>query len=268
MRLFLPFIAALLFIGAPAYAFVAQNIDASAGETVTYQDGETLLEGYWVPARCGGANAPVVMIIHQWKGPGAYEKRRADMLAEKCYHAFVVDMYGKDVRPKDTKEAGAEAGKYKNDPALARRRITAALDYARGREGVDKDRIAVIGYCFGGTMALELARSGADIAAAISFHGGLSSKAPVTEKGAVKAAIQVHHGAADPHVPPAEVDGFTKEMDTAGADWMLASYAHAVHAFTEKEAGNDPSKGAAYDEKADKRSWEGALAFLSERLGR
>ena len=267
MRLLLPLIAAAFFISAPAAAFVPAG-PAKSGQTVTYQDGDTLLEGYWAPALCGAPEAPVVMIVHQWKGAGAYEKRRADMLAEKCYHAFVIDMYGQGVRPKTPDAAGAEAGKYKGDPALARRRLTAALDYARGRENVDKDKIAVIGYCFGGTMALELARSGADIAAAISFHGGLSSKAPVTEKGAVKAAIQVHHGAADPHVPPAEVEGFVQEMNKADADWMLSSYAHAVHAFTEKEAGNDPSKGAAYDEKADKRSWEGTLAFLSERLGR
>lgn len=266
MRLLLPLIASVFFISAPAAAFVA--VSAPAGEIVTYQDGDTLLEGYWAPALCGAPQAPVVMIVHQWKGAGAYEKRRADMLAEKCYHAFVVDMYGKDVRPQTPQEAGAEAGKYKNDPALARRRLQAALEYARGRENVNKDRIAVIGYCFGGTMALELARSGADIDAAVSFHGGLASKAPVTGKGMVKAAIQVHHGAADPHVPPAEVDGFVREMDGAGADWMLSSYAHAVHAFTEKEAGNDPSKGAAYDEKADKRSWEGTLAFLAERLDR
>lgn len=256
-RLLMTGMAMAILFAAPA---------AIAGEPVIYQDGETLLEGYWAPAQCGGAKAPVVLIAHQWKGPGAYEKRRADMLSEQCYNAFVIDMYGQGIRPRSVADAGAEAGKYKNDPVLARRRLNVALTFAREQDGVDPERVAIIGYCFGGTMALELARSGADIEAAVSFHGGLASPDPATARGDIKASVQVHHGDADPHVPPAEVDAFLTEMDTAQVDWMFASYAGAVHAFTEKEAGNDPSKGAAYNEKADLRSWEATLAFLSERL--
>ncbi len=238
---------------------------AIAGEPVIYKDGDIELEGYWVASACADkpSLAPTVLVIHQWKGLGDNEKMRADMLSKQCYNAFAVDMYGKDVRPADNDAAGKEAGIYKNDPALARRRITAALDYVRSRPDVDKTRIAAIGYCFGGTMALELARSGADVKSVISFHGGLATKAPA-EPGVIKASVQVHHGAVDPFVPPEEVEGFIAEMNNANADWALTQYAHAVHAFTHKDAGNDPSKGMAYDAKADKRSWDAALDFLKD----
>lgn len=250
--------AVALFIALPAHA----------GETLSYSDGDVTLEGYLARAEgvADDSEAPAILIVHQWKGPGAYERSRADMLAALGYNAFVVDMYGKGVRPDTAEAAGAEASKYKGDPALARKRLQAALDYVRTLAGVDTGNIAVIGYCFGGTMALELARSGADIKAAISFHGGLSSKAPVTAPGTIKASVQVHHGAADKFVPPEEVRQFTAEMDEAGADWMLTFYSGAVHSFTEKEAGNDPSTGVAYNEKADQRSWAAALDFLKSAL--
>lgn len=252
----LAFIMAL-FAALPAYA----------GETLTYTDGDTTLEGYLARAENTDTDeAPAVLIVHQWKGLGDYEKNRANMLAAAGYNAFAIDMYGKGVRPETQEAAGAEANKYKTDPELARKRLNAALDYVRGITGVDDKNIAIIGYCFGGTMALELARSGADIKGAVSFHGGLSTPAPVTAPGVIKASIQVHHGADDPHVPKTEVDGFIAEMNAAKADWMLTQYAGAVHSFTEKEAGNDPSKGAAYNEKADKRSWAATLDFLNATL--
>ena len=243
---------------------MALTAPALAGETLVYKDGDVTLEGYLARAEGVSGDTPVVLIVHQWKGPGEYERSRADLLAAQGYHAFVIDMYGQGIRPQTPQAAGAEAGKYKNDPVLARKRLNAALDFIKTQPGIDGSNIAIIGYCFGGTMALELARSGADIAAAISFHGGLASKAPSTAPGVIKAAIQVHHGAADPHVPEAEIRAFTEEMTQAGADWSLTMYGGAVHSFTEKEAGNDPSKGAAYNEKADLRSWAAALNFLNE----
>lgn len=241
---------------------------AIAGETITYMDGDVVLEGYLARAdtNATGKPAPVILIVHQWKGLGDYEKMRADLLAKQGYNALAIDIYGKGVRPATNEEAGAEAGKYKSNPALARKRLTAALDYAKSLEAVDTKNIAVIGYCFGGTMALELARSGADIKTAISFHGNLASAAPVTKPGIIKATIQVHHGAADPYVPETEVAAFIQEMNAAGADWMLNQYSGAVHGFTHKEYGNDPSKGVAYNEKADQRSWAAALDLLKTTL--
>jgi dienelactone hydrolase len=261
------FLSLFLMTSLPARA----NDTAFKGRDVSYHDGGAALQGYWADAQnLPGRDhkpAPLVMIVHQWRGLGSYEKGRADQLAALGYNAFAVDMYGKGVRPADDKAAGAEAGKYKNDPALARRRITAALDFARAQPGIDPGRIVVIGYCFGGAMALELARSGADIRGVVTFHGDLTTNAPVTKPGIIKARIEVHHGADDPHVTQKAVANFIGEMKTADADWTLTQYAHAVHAFTQKDAGDDPSKGVAYNAEADRESWAALLMFLKDVLG-
>lgn len=251
-------------------AFAVPFQSAHAGDAMIYKDGDVELEGYFQASSCSAARhfpAPTILVIHQWMGITDNEKMRVDMLSKNCFNAFAVDMYGKGIRPANTDEAGKLATMYKSDAALGRKRITAALDFVKTLPNVKADKIAVMGYCFGGTMALELVRSGADIKGAISFHGALATPMPVTAPGVIKASIQVHHGAADPLVPPAEVEAFTKEMNTANADWSLTQYAHAVHAFTQKEAGNDPSGGVAYNEKADRRSWDATLGFLREIFG-
>lgn len=236
---------------------------ALQGEEIFYKQGEEEFNGYWSQSKCEGAdNAPLILIVHQWKGITDHEREVAEKLSSECYDAFVVDMYGRDIRPQTNQDAAAQSSKYKSDPALARSRMKNALNIAKEKSGAGE--AAIIGYCFGGTMALEFARSGEDIAGAVSFHGGLSSQAPAAEKGAIKAGILVHHGDADPHVKPEEVSGFFEEMRSAGADWYFARYADAVHAFTQKSAGDDPSKGAAYNEKADKRSWQSTLDFFED----
>lgn len=236
------------------------SLPAVAGEPLLYKDGDVTLEGYM--ARADKVGAPVVLIVHQWKGLGEYEKRRADMLAKEGYNAFAIDMYGQGIRPQKPEEAGALAGSYKNDPVLARKRLHAALETVRKMSSVGP-QIAILGYCFGGTMALEAGRAGEELAAIISFHGGLGTKAPAAEN-AIKGPIMVHHGADDPHVPPAEVVGFEQEMANAHAMMTFYAYPGAVHSFTEREAGNDPTKGAAYNEDADVLSWQRSLAFLEK----
>lgn len=233
---------------------------ALAGEPFLYKDGDMQLEGYM--ARAAEPGAPVVLIVHQWKGLGAYEKSRADMLAAAGYNAFAIDMYGQGIRPQTPEEAGKQASLYKNDPVLARQRVHAALETVRGMSSIGPS-IAIMGYCFGGTMALEAARAGEELAAAISFHGGLSTKVPAAEN-AVKAPLLVHHGADDPFVPAAEVVAFEQEMQDAHARLTFYAYPGAVHSFTEKEAGNDPAKGAAYNEEADALSWQRSLSFLEK----
>ncbi len=233
---------------------------ALAGEPFLYKDGDMQLEGYM--ARAAEPGAPVVLIVHQWKGLGAYEKSRADMLAAAGYNAFAIDMYGQGIRPQTPEEAGKQASLYKNDPVLARQRVHAALETVRGMSSIGPS-IAIMGYCFGGTMALEAARAGEELAAAISFHGGLSTKAPAAEN-TVKAPLLVHHGADDPFVPAAEVVAFEQEMQDAHARLTFYAYPGAVHSFTEKEAGNDPAKGAAYNEEADALSWQRSLSFLEK----
>lgn len=243
-------------------AFV--NFPAIAGETMTYKDGDTVLEGYLASPDMTKfeGNRPTILVIHQWKGLGDYEKKRADMLADLGYIAFAVDMYGQNIRPDTQEAAKIESDKYKSNPELGRQRINATLNFVQTLPNVDMTKMAAIGYCFGGTMALELARSGADINAIVSFHGGLATKQSA-DPDTVKASVQAHHGAIDPYVSDDEVNNFKDEMNNANVDWHFISYADAVHAFTEIEAGNDPSKGAAYNEKADKRSWAYTLDFLN-----
>lgn len=237
---------------------------APVEKTVTYEQGGVTLEGFHIYDDSTSGKRPAVLVIHQWTGPGDYEKGRARQLAELGYNVFVADIYGQGVRPVPP-ESGKEAGKYKSDRGLFRARLDAALEQLKKDERTEPSKIAAIGYCFGGTGVLELARSGAEIAGVVSFHGGLASTPGFSaEKGKVNAKVLVLHGAIDPHVKPEEVAGFEKEFNEAEADWQLTSYSGAVHSFTQKMAGDDPSKGSAYDAKADARSWEAMKVFFAE----
>jgi dienelactone hydrolase len=232
-------------------------------KVVEYKQGDATLEGFvaWDDAHAG--KRPGVLVVHQWMGLTDYEKVRAQQLAELGYVAFAADVYGKGVRPKNTGEAGTLAGKYKSDRILLRARVGAGLDALRANDMVDPKRVAAIGYCFGGTAALELARSGADLAAVVTFHGGLDAPDPNDGK-AIKAKVLVLHGADDPFNPAKDVAAFQQEMRSGGVDWQMVYYGGAVHSFTQKGAGNDPSTGAAYNERADHRSFLAMRDFLAE----
>ncbi len=241
-------------------------LSARAGivfKPIEYQQGETVLEGLSVYDDSLAGKRPAVLVVHQWMGLGEYEKKRAEMLAKLGFNVFAVDIYGKGIRPRNPSEAAAMAGKYKADRALLRARVQAGLKVLAGHEFTDPTRIGAIGYCFGGTTALELARSGAEVAGVVSFHGGLSTPNPDDAKN-IKAKVLVLHGADDPHVPPAEVAAFEEEMRKGGVDWQLTAYGSAVHSFTDWGAGNDNAKGAAYNERADRRSWESMRQFFAE----
>jgi dienelactone hydrolase len=235
-------------------------------ETVEYKEGDTTLEGVLIYDDSIMNKRPGVLIVHQWKGLTDYEKKRGEMLAKLGYVAFAADIYGKGTRPKDTKEAGQYAGKYKNDRDLLRRRVKAGFEQLKKSRFVDAEKTAAIGYCFGGTTVLELARSGADVDGVVSFHGGLGTPKPDDAKN-IKAKVLALHGADDPNVPPTEVQAFEEEMRKAKVDWELVAYGNAVHSFSDWNAGNDNSKGAAYNEKADKRSWEDMKDFFNELFG-
>lgn len=232
-------------------------------KTIEYRQGDTTLAGVLVWDDAVKSPRPGVLVVHQWMGVTEYEKHRAEMLARLGYVAFCADIYGKGVRPQNTKEAGAEAGKYKKDRPLLRARANAALEVLKKQAAVDTKRIAAIGYCFGGTTVVELARSGAELNGVVSFHGGLDSPTPADGKN-IKCQVLACHGADDPYVKPEELAAFEAELRDARVDWRLIQYGGAVHSFTQPMAGNDNSKGAAYNERADKRSWEDLKLFLAE----
>lgn len=231
-----------------------------------YKDGDTVLQGYFAyDDEIKGAR-PGVLVVHEWWGHGPNARMRAELLAKLGYVAFVVDMYGKGVYAKDHVEAGKLSGVYRADRKLMRERALAGLEELKRHKLVDETRLAAIGYCFGGTTALELARAGTGLKGVASFHGGLDTPMPAA-KGKVKARVLVLHGADDNFVNPS-VEDFQSEMRRAGADWQMNYYGGAVHSFTVKEAGGDPAKGMAYNENADLRSWQDLKQFLAEVFAR
>lgn len=243
----------LLFISSLVY---------SQGQDVEYKDNQVNLKGYFSKEKNGLKNAPGIVIIHQWMGLSQHEKDVANKLAAIGYNAFAADIYGEGNTPKSMPEAGKQAGKYKSDYKTYQSRIQAAIDQLIAL-GADSNKIVVIGYCFGGTGALEAARGELKVKGVVSFHGGLGKDTTRMDQK-LSTKILVLHGADDPFVSKMEVDRFQKEMKNSQADWQMIYYANAVHAFTHKDAGSDNSKGAAYNQKADERSWQHLLIFLKE----
>jgi dienelactone hydrolase len=245
------------------YLALAPSLAAGVlGKTLEYKHKGQVLEGY-LALKSENSKGPGILIAHQWMGLTDYEKSRAHQLAEMGYTVLAADIYGKGERPENRQQAGSLAGKYKSDRGLLRSRMLAALKVLKSQKYVDTDKVAAIGYCFGGTAVLELARSGADLAGVASFHGGLSTPHPQDAKK-IKAKVLVLHGADDPAVPPEEVLAFQEEMRKGGVDWQMIHYSGAVHAFTQPGAGNDNYKGAAYNKKADQRSWSAMKGFFEE----
>ncbi len=235
-----------------------------AGDGVAYKEGDTPLEGYLAKPQIPDVEtAPGILIIHDWMGLQDFAKAQADRLAGMGYVAFAADIYGKGVRPSNPDEAGEQAAKYKSDRELLRQRTNAALVELRKR--CDPSKIVAIGYCFGGMAVLELARSGADLRGVVSFHGGLDAPLAAEVPRPVP-QILVLHGADDPYAPDKQTAAFIAEMRTAKADWQMIWLGNAVHAFTNPDAGHDPSKGAAYNAVADVRSWAHFQTFLTEAL--
>lgn len=254
--------SAFVLLGA---AYAAQAEAKVKTETFEYKQGDTVLEGFIAYDDAIKTKRPGVLVAHEWMGPNAYSRHRAEMLAELGYVGFAIDIYGKGVRPKNHDEAGKAAGALRADRVLMRARMQAAVDRLKQHPMYDGTNFSSIGYCFGGAAALELARSGAPMKAAVTFHASLDTPNPADAKN-IKAKIQVNHGANDAFVPPESVAAFHKEMRDANVDYMFIAHGGAVHSFTVKDAGNDPSKGMAYNETADRRSWDAMKSFLNEAM--
>lgn len=233
-------------------------------EEVTYQhEGEDCAGVFVWDANQGSDKdtRPGVLIIHAWMGPGQHEKEVAEMLASHGYVAFIGDIYGKSLRPTNRQEAGAAAGKFRSNRALQRGRVNAALARMKQHPKVDAANTAALGFCFGGGTVLELARSGADTRAVISFHGNLDTPTPGDIKG-FGGHVLVLHGADDPGVSQESIQAMHKEMREAGVSWEFIAYGDAVHSFSNPYAGDNKASGNAYNAQAADRAWERARSLL------
>lgn len=236
------------------------------GKEVTYTAEEATLKGYlaWDPALKG--KLPGVLVVHEWWGHNEYVRNRARMLAELGYVAFALDMYGNGVQARHPEEAASFAAMVNNNQGVAATRFNAALDVLKKQPNVDSNRLAAIGYCFGGGVVLNMARQSADLKGVASFHGSLSTDTPAAP-GAIKAKIFVANGGADKFSPPETVTAFVNEMLRAGADFRFYNYPGAKHSFT-NPAADDYAKrfglDVAYQPAADRRSWDDLKVFLHE----
>lgn len=229
---------------------------------VPYEFDKTKFEGVLV-FDDSATPRPGLVLVPNWLGINEANLKQAELVAARGYVVFVADMYGIAARPKNQEEAGKAAGAVKGNRALMRARVNKALQLLLGAKGVSLDvkRVGAIGFCFGGTAALELARSGAKIGGVVSFHGGLASPTPEDAKN-ISAKVLALHGADDPNVPPDEVAGFQAEMRAAKVDWQLVSFGNAVHSFTDVDA-NMPGR-AQYNAVVAGRAYGMMDDFLGE----
>ena len=252
------------FLVATALLAVSATAEAKVQtRSVPYKDGAAELEGFLAWDDAGSDKRPAVLVVHEWWGLNDYAKSRARQLAEMGYVAFAADMFGKGKVTADPKVAGEWAGHMKGDVGAWMARARAALDVLRKHDRVDTKRVAAIGYCFGGSTVLGLAFGGEDLAAVVSFHGGLSVPTPEQAK-AVKARMLVCHGADDGFIPADVVSNFRATLDTAKAPYQFVAYPGARHGFTNPGADKYGVDGVKYDKSADEQSWKDMRALLDK----
>ena len=232
-------------------------------QTIEYRDGDVTLRGFVARDESRSGKRPGVLVMPEAFGINSRTQDRAQRLADLGYVALAGDPYGNGFNPKDLPEAIKHATALMQDPAKFRKRGRVALDTLAAMPDVDRERLAVIGYCMGGTFSLELARDGAPLRGIVSFHGGLQTQRPA-EAGQVKAKLLVCTGADDPFVPVAQVGAFAEEMTKAKADWQVISYANTVHSFTNPDADTIGAPGIKYNKSADERSWKAMTSFFDE----
>jgi dienelactone hydrolase len=232
-------------------------------EDVLYTAGSLRMSGLAAFDETINGQRPGVLVVHEGWGLGEHVIDRAKMLADMGYVAFAADMYGERRQVTKLPDVMAMIGELRANPQKLRQRARAALAALAELPHADPDRIAGIGFCFGGTTVLEMARDGANLAGVVSFHGGLETTAPAAP-GKVKARILVCTGAEDPMIPPKQVQTFEEEMQKAGANYRVISYPGAAHSFTNPKADGAIAPGLCYNEKADRASWAAMQAFFDE----
>jgi dienelactone hydrolase len=233
---------------------------------VTYKQGDTELQGFFAWDAAAKGPRPGVLVVHEWWGHNQHARNQAIRLAKAGYVGFALDMFGKGKVTTHPQDAQAFATEAMKDPQTMKARFLAALDVLKKDPHVDPSKIAAIGYCFGGGVALAMARQGVDLAAITTFHGALATQQPAAP-GAVKPRLLILAGADDPMVPPDQVDAFKKEMTAAGAKFEVVSEPHAKHGFTNPDADKVGIAGLGYNAEADKDSWDRAMKFFGEVFG-
>ncbi|TRZ45266.1 dienelactone hydrolase family protein [Robertkochia solimangrovi] len=230
---------------------------------VTYSADTTELKGYLVWDENKKGKSPGILVVHEWWGHNDYSRQRAEMLAELGYVAFALDMYGDGKQAKHPDEAGKFAGMVMKNMEEAEARFNAAMEVLKNDAHVDPQKIAAIGYCFGGSVVLTMADAGADLAAVAAFHSGV--QLPIMPNEKLKAKVLVCNGANDSFIPPETVTAFKKAMDSIHADYKYIAYENAVHSFTSKAAdslGKKFNMPLAYNQEADEKSWEALKELL------
>ncbi len=238
-------------------------------EEVTYKVDTLSMKGYLAYDAAIKEKRPGILVVHEWWGHNAYARKRADMLAQLGYVALAVDMYGDGKQADHPGDAMKFASQVMQNMDQAKARFTAGLEKLKSYPAVDPQKIAAIGYCFGGGVVINMARMGVDIEGVVSFHGSLATQMPA-QKGAVKAQILVCNGADDSFVTPEQIEAFKQEMDNAGVKYQFISYAGAKHSFTNPDAdlfGQKFDMPLAYNAEADQKSWEDMKSFLNKIFG-
>ena len=240
------------------------------GEPVEYSAGGTTMKGYLAYDDSLSGKRPGILVVHEWWGHNEYARRRARMLAELGYVALAVDMYGGGKTAQHPDDAGKFSGEIQKNMDLGRERFLAARKVLEANRFTDPGRIGAIGYCFGGSVVLQMARDGMDLGGVASFHGGLTTTSPA-KPGAVKAKVLVLTGGDDKFVPSEQVEGFEKEMKAARADFQVVSYPGALHSFTNPAADEYAKKfnlPLGYNADADAKSWTDMQKFFKEIFGK
>jgi len=229
---------------------------------IEYKDGDILLEGYMAWDDTSSDRRPGVLISHAWAGRSEFEESKAEQLAELGYVGFALDLYGKGVRGSNPEQNRALMEPLLDDRAMLQRRMHLALENIRKQKEVDGERVAAMGFCFGGLCVLDLARTGADILGAASFHGLFNSPGN-TGDNKISAKVLVMHGWDDPMATPDQVLSLADELSAMEADWQIHAYGNTLHAFT-NPAADDAAMGTVYNADADRRSWQSLQLFLAE----
>jgi dienelactone hydrolase len=237
-------------------------------QEIEYKSGDTALQGFLAYDDAVKDKRPGVLVVHEWWGHNQHARNAAEKLAKAGYVAFALDLYGKGKVAEHPKDAEAFMTEATKDPAALGARFNAGLEMLKQQPQVDPEKIAVIGYCFGGGVALNMARAGADVDAVVTFHGSLAPFSAPAEKGKMKAKVLVNTGGADPMVPKSQVDAFQKEMKAAGVDATIKTYPKAKHSFTNPDADKHGMPALSYDADADKKSWAEMLKFFKKVFGK